>query len=1012
MTKLYNLSARAILFPLLLAGSVAVHAQQVVTVGGTGTAGYNSDGISAKNAHLNNPRSVVVDTNGNIYVSDQQNHRVRRISNTGTITTVAGTGTAGYNGDAQSATSAQLNNPAGLALDASGNLYIADAGNHRIRKITSGTITTIAGTGTGGYNGDNITAPAAQLQNPYGVFVDNSSYVYIADMGNHRVRVINAGTGNIVTIAGTGTSGYNGDNMTATSAQLFNPYSVTVDASGDLYIADYGNYRVRKVSSGTITTVAGTGSFGYGGDYGPATSATVAPVGLAANANVVYIADGLNNRIRKIVSGTIIPVVGNGITGYDGEGQMPWQASLNFPSGVAVGPTGNLYIADIGNNRVRMVTNTWYKDNDIDGFGSLNTLVNGFMSPGAAYVNNSMDCNDSSKNDASWVDVGQPGFSKGTVAYCKMTTDKNGFPLMVYRDNGNGSKASLMSYAGGGWGAVGGEGFSAGTVTYTDVALDAADVPYVVYSDGANSNKATVMKYNGTAWVTVGSAGFTATAAVGTVIALDGRGQPYVAYMDGASKTTVMMYNGANWVLVGSASFSPTLFSPGLDIAIDGAGMPYVIFSDAINSGKATVMRYNGPNWGVVGSAGLSAGSVGSPNISLNENGTPYIAFSDGGVGNKAMVMRYDGSTWVNLNSSGFSAGSAPGISMMLDNSSNVYLAYTDATTSGKASLAKYNSSGVTNIGGAGFSAGAAGYIGLVLDKKGIPYVGFADNSKSDKATVMSVALKPKAPTAPSFSGTNKICNGDPTVLSISGGSLNDASNWQWYSGSCGGTLLTSNTSLAVTPTATTKYFAMAVGPCLTSTAPCDSITVTVDPIVIPSVTLSATPDTNLYWDVPVTFTAHVVNGGPNPTYEWYKGPNKLPSVTGSTYAAGLMQNNDLVCVHVFSDATCAKPTLATACAVIHKDLSVDMLRNVHSLALFPNPNTGSFIVNATLKTSEGVDLEIVNAFGQSVYKEKITARAGSFSKQLDLDKTLAKGIYTVRLSTTDGVSSARMILQ
>ncbi|MDN3297266.1 SMP-30/gluconolactonase/LRE family protein, partial [Streptomyces ficellus] len=249
-------------------------APPISTVAGTGIGGFEGDDGPAVSAQLNYPYGIALDSTGTLYFSDHGNHRVRKVTADGTISTIAGTGTAGYRGDDGPATSAQLNWPRDVAVDGAGTVYIVDSSNNRVRRIAAdGTISTVAGTGKAGFGGDGGLATSAQLNVPFGLAVDSTGALYIAEYNSHRVRRITA-DGKITTVAGTGTAGSKGDGGPAVSAQLNRPQALAVDDTGNLYIADSNNHRVRKVAAdGTISTVAGTGTAGFDGDDGPATSA-------------------------------------------------------------------------------------------------------------------------------------------------------------------------------------------------------------------------------------------------------------------------------------------------------------------------------------------------------------------------------------------------------------------------------------------------------------------------------------------------------------------------------------------------------------------------------------------------------------------------------------------------------------------------------------------------------------------------------------------------------------------
>jgi len=384
----------------------------ITTVAGTGVSGFSGDGGPAVSAQLSGPQALALDQDGNLYITDRNNLRIRKMSPDGKIMTVAGDGTAGYSGDGQKALSAKLRWPEGLGLDKAGNLYIADTNNHCLRKVTpDGIITTIAGTGTSGFSGDTRAAKDAQLNTPMGNIVfDADGNLYLSDTWNLRVRRITpegvistvagctdscsggsplrtwlgypAGLafdasgdlliaewfygqgvrkltrgGALSTVAGTGDFGFAGDGGPAGKALLANPRSLGIDGSGAIYFCDSGSHRVRKIAGDTISTFAGRDHFD--GDNGPAKGALLfgaRNIAYDKNGNM-YIADSLNHRVRKVTpSGTITTVAGSSaFGGYSGDGAAAAAARLNWPTGVAVDAEGNLYISDSNNHRIRKV---------------------------------------------------------------------------------------------------------------------------------------------------------------------------------------------------------------------------------------------------------------------------------------------------------------------------------------------------------------------------------------------------------------------------------------------------------------------------------------------------------------------------------------------------------------------------------------------------------------------------------------------------------------------------------
>ena len=391
---------------------------KISNVAGSYNEGYSGDGGTATSAKLNRPSDIAFDSNGNMYIADFNNHRIRKVDTNGIISTVAGTGESGFSGDGGAATSAKISYPYGVAIGSSDNIYIAEWNNNRIRKVdTNGIISTVAGTGESGFSGDGGAAKSAQISSPDNIlFYNNSLYIadtrnkrirkienvnssdsenqiitsiagsdmyngdnilastahleprnpafdkdgnlYFAERTTHRVRKIDT-NGVLTTVAGNETAGYSGDGGLGTSAQISSPRSVTVDNNGNIYISDVGNSRIRKVdTNGIITTYAGTGESGYSGDGDAATSAKINfPYQLTTDQDGnLYFADAVSGMVRKVdTNGIITTVAGTGAAGYGGDGGAATSALLNAPLGVDIDPNGNIYIADASNHIIRKV---------------------------------------------------------------------------------------------------------------------------------------------------------------------------------------------------------------------------------------------------------------------------------------------------------------------------------------------------------------------------------------------------------------------------------------------------------------------------------------------------------------------------------------------------------------------------------------------------------------------------------------------------------------------------------
>ena len=356
----------------------------ITTIAGNGVTQYIGDGWPATSYSLAEPMGICVDKFGTVYVSDNADSRIRKINIQDTLFTICGnSGLPGYLGDNGPDTSASCKNPTSLCFDTAGNLLIADQLNHVIRKINLATsvITTICGVGFPGSTGDNGPASAARLNQPTGICCDKQGNIFIADRLNHVIRRIDAGTNVITTIAGNHNSGYFGDNGPATLGKLAYPTSVTFDNSGNLFIADYGNSRIRKVNttSGIITTIAGNNLSILAGNNGPASAASLnrPSVVYMSKHGVLYISDYGNDQVRTInQEGIINAFAGTGGTGYTGDGGPATAARIYGPQGIFVDDSEYVYFADATNSVIRKVSPLPTGIHDIDNLSGLKIYPN------------------------------------------------------------------------------------------------------------------------------------------------------------------------------------------------------------------------------------------------------------------------------------------------------------------------------------------------------------------------------------------------------------------------------------------------------------------------------------------------------------------------------------------------------------------------------------------------------------------------------------------------------------
>jgi hypothetical protein len=330
----------------------------VSTFAGTGATGYTGDGGPAILATFDQMWGIATDSSNNLYVCDNGNCVIRKITPAGIISTIAGTGTFGFSGGGGPATSAQMQSPTFLTLDSAGNIYFCDFGNERVRKIsTTGIITTIAGDGTAGFSGDGGPATSAELNSPFGIAVDSAGNVFIGDFNNSRIRKVTP-AGVISTICGNGSFSYSGDGGPAVSASVNTPEALVFDPSGNLDFNDDNNFRIRQINTaGIIHTIVGTGVNGFSGDGGPAVLCTYGDAhGIAFCGGNMYFSDQYNQNIRMVNScGVVNTIAGHNGQVDSGDGGIASASAFNQPEAVAFDSLGNMYIAEYGGNRVRKI---------------------------------------------------------------------------------------------------------------------------------------------------------------------------------------------------------------------------------------------------------------------------------------------------------------------------------------------------------------------------------------------------------------------------------------------------------------------------------------------------------------------------------------------------------------------------------------------------------------------------------------------------------------------------------
>ncbi len=682
----------------------------ITTYAGTGAASYSGDGGAATAATFGGPNGIVFDKNNNLYIADIGNNRVRKITPGGIISTIAGNGTAGFSGDGGAATAAMLSGPVSLAFDTSGNLYIGDFYNARIRRVsTSGVITSVAGNGTTGYSGDGGAATAAKINSPRSIAFDAANNLYIGDQGNYRVRKVTTSTGIITTFAGTGTAGYYGDGGQATAALINYVYGITFDTTGNLYIADAANH-IRKVNlSGVISTIAGDG-IGYNtGDGGQATAAGFnsprAPI--FDRSGNLYFADASASTIRKIApSGIINSIAGTGTSGFSGDNGAGNLAKLNTPSGLAFDTSGNLFISDLSNYRIRKLS-PGFTVNPVYGpatvaIGSTITL-NDSTAGGSWSSSNTSLATVNSSGVVTGVSVGSD-----TISYTVSNICGTFSAFQVVSVTAGASSCNIITTIAG-TGTAGNTG-NGGAATAAQIyhpyktVIDAAGNLYFTEQNGYYIRKVntsgviSVVAGTGTAGYTGDGGAATAARINGAAgLIMDAAGNIYFADLTSAVIRKINT-SGIISTIAGTGSTAHTgdgglataaaLNSPS-DIAFDVSGNLYVVEFAGHCVRKINTSGVISTIAGTPGSSGFSgdggpatAALLHSPNgIAIDMYTNIYIA---DGLNHRIRKIRFDGmmSTCVGSGTAGFSGDGYSAISaalntpsgLMVDQANNLYI--------------------------------------------------------------------------------------------------------------------------------------------------------------------------------------------------------------------------------------------------------------------------------------------------------------------------------------------------
>lgn len=937
----------------------------IVTIAGNGTYGYSGDGGQATAAQLSSPFGVCVDAAGNIYIADTYNDRIRKVSPSGIITTVAGTGINGFSGNGGLASAAQLSSPSHVTVDPAGNIYIADVGNYMVRKVSPlGIISTVAGSNgsspivfggpaTGGAvyaagiavdaignfyicggsvvekinsagiitlvagdlinsgdSGDGGPATTALLYDPQGLAIDAAGNIYFADHTNNKVKKINS-SGIITTVAGI-TAGYNGDGGLASAAYLDEPYGVGLTPAGDVLIADAFNFRIRKIASATglISTVAGTV---HVGDGGPATDAEFKRIeGIKTDAiGNLYLADWVDGRVRKVdASGTITTIAGNGCTGYSGDGGPATSAMLAGPGDVITDGAGNIYITDYLGNRVRKVSPA----------GIITTVAGngtaGFSGDGGPATAANLYC--------PWF-LAIDGTGNLYVSDINMRVRKITPSGIITTVAGNGT-----------WGNTGDGGPA--TLASINCVLISVDAAGNLYLPGLSTR-------------VVSPSGIITTVpntTIGSTGGFSGDGGP-----------------------VSAATLSSQFYT-----ARDAAGNLYI--SDQFNNRIRKVTPAGIINT-IAGNGSPVHSGDGGPAIAGGMYSPYSITVSPAG----GIYFYEQGSNYIRK----ICYGTLPAVSPV----------------SGPATVCTGNAVTLSDTSGGGIWSASmpgtatvnnAGVVtGLAAGTVAISYSKVSSCGAAWVAHNITVQLSPDAGT---ITAPAHVCLGDVVTLTTT------ATGGTWSSS--GGTASVSATGVLSGLSAGMAVISYSATNSCGTTAAVNLMSV--DAPVTPDIIVLVAHDTISYWGEIVSFHTNVTYEGSAPAYQWYLDNEAVPGATSATFSTTVNAEEDVYCV-LTSSLPCVTRSVDTSDRVHISTgtLGIGTSAVADGVSVYPNPNTGSFTLAGMVgATDETIECVVYNVLGQQVYTQVIRPVNGRISAPVTLPDHIPAGQYFIRLQA--GVSN------